>query len=347
MGVMSTDSLSPPHPIKSDLPSPYFRSLGSQQPLSRHLNHPPKLRYFHGSMTGTEETLKGKQGGGGIVEKAFALPLINSTYDSLASLSTPLQPYAEKGAAMMSSMGESYGAIKAGVQDKVPDAVSAKVTDAKGQVSAAVNSVDSSLCSGLDKLVDKMPALKKKTPELCNETKSSVGSFAFMATTYVTSFTVVSYALKFSEFGMDGADRILKMIPGEKKEPLVSGLHWVRDETAVVRQEGAKRNGSERVLALENASLLEVLAAAVDADLPVKPVPESSTPVKGDDSGSTDTSMEEVLESRHLALDKIAASTTDQADTGEELAKVDNSAIAEVHKEVKSGKDGKKGKRNK
>merc|ERR1719339_78525 len=102
----------------------------------------------------------------------------------------------------MSSMGESYGAIKAG--DKVPDAVSAKVTDAKGQVSAAVNSVDSSLCSGLDKLVDKMPALKKKTPELYNETKSSVGSFAFMATTYVASFTVVSYALKFSEFGMDG-----------------------------------------------------------------------------------------------------------------------------------------------
>jgi len=363
MGVMSTDSLSPSHPIKSDLPSPYFRSLGSQQPLSRHLNHPPKLRYFHGSMTGTEETLEGKQGGGGIVEKAFALPLVNSTYDSLASLSTPLQPYAEKGAAMMSSMGESYGAIKAGVQDKVPDAVSAKVTDAKGQVSAAVNSVDSSLCSGLDKLVDKMPALKKKTPELYNETKSSVGSFAFMATTYVASFTVVSYALKFSEFGMDGADRILKMIPGEKKEPLVSGLHWVRDETAVVRQEGAKRNGSERVLALENASLLEVLAgllnctyllnlfgvptAAVDADLPVKPVPESSTPVKGEDSGSTDTSMEEVLESRHLALDKIAASTADQADAGEELAKVDNSAIAEVHKEVKSGKDGKKGKRNK
>merc|ERR1711970_1413084 len=332
--------------MRSDLPSPYCRSLGSQQPLSRHLNHPPKLRYFHRSMTGTEETLVSKQGGG-IVEKAFALPLVNATYDSLASLSTPLQPYAEKGAAMMSSMGESYGAIKAGVQDKVPDAVSAKVTDAKGQVSAAVNSVDSSLCSGLDKLVDKMPALKKKTPELYNETKSSVGSFAFMATTYVASFTVVSYALKFSEFGMDGADRILKMIPGEKKEPLLSGLHWVRDETAVVRQEGAKRNGSERVLALENASLLEVLAAAVDADLPVKPVPESSTPVKGDDSGSTDTSMEEVLESRHLALDKIAASTADQADTGEELAKVDNSAIAEVHKEVKSGKDGKKGKRNK
>merc|ERR1711970_39251 len=348
--------------MRSDLPSPYCRSLGSQQPLSRHLNHPPKLRYFNRSMTGTEETLVSKQGGG-IVEKAFALPLVNATYDSLASLSTPLQPYAEKGAAMMSSMGESYGAIKAGVQDKVPDSVSAKVTDAKGQVSAAVNSVDSSLCSGLDKLVDKVPALKQETPELYNSTKSSVGSYAFMATTYVASFTLVSYALKFSDFGMDGADRILKMIPGEKTQPLLSGLHWVRDEAAVVRQEGARRNGSERVLALENASLLEVLAgllnckyllnlfgvptAAVDADLPVKPVPESSTPVKGDDSGSTDTSMEEVLESRHLALDKIAASTADQADTGEELAKVDNSAIAEVHKEVKSGKDGKKGKRNK
>merc|ERR1712192_72657 len=170
-------------------------------------------------------------------------------------------------------MGESYGAIKAGVQEKVPDCVSAKVTDSKGQVSAAVNSVDSSLCSGLDKLVDKVPALKQETPELYNSTKSSMSSYTFMATTYVASFTLVSYALKFSDFGMDGADRILKMIPGEETQPLLSGLHWVRDEAAVVRQEGARRNGSERVLALENASLLEVLAAAVDA--PVKPVPEA------------------------------------------------------------------------
>ena len=41
----------------SDLPSPVFRSLGSQQPLSRHLNHPPKLKYPRGSMTDTEEKL--------------------------------------------------------------------------------------------------------------------------------------------------------------------------------------------------------------------------------------------------------------------------------------------------
>jgi len=310
-------------------------------------------------MTGTEETLVSKQGGG-IVEKAFALPLVNATYDSLASLSTPLQPYAEKGAAMMSSMGESYGAIKAGVQDKVPDSVSAKVTDAKGQVSAAVNSVDSSLCSGLDKLVDKVPALKQETPELYNSTKSSVGSYAFMATTYVASFTLVSYALKFSDFGMDGADRILKMIPGEKTQPLLSGLHWVRDEAAVVRQEGARRNGSERVLALENASLLEVLAgllkcsyllnlfgvptAAVDADVPVKPVPEAVqdvTPVEGDCKN-----MEEVLESRHLAVDKIAT-TPDQVDTVEEVVKVDNDTEVNKVQEVKSGKEGKKGKKNK
>ena len=111
------------------------------------------------------------------MEKAFALPLVNATYDSLASLSTPLQvfllliliqyyiyhlllqPFAEKGAALISSMGESYGAIKAGVHDKVgqcaiqavllllkpsltqvPDSVSAKVTDAKGQVDFEVAS---------------------------------------------------------------------------------------------------------------------------------------------------------------------------------------------------------------
>merc|ERR1719361_2089868 len=98
---------------------------------------------------------------------------------------------------MMSSMGESYDAIKAGVQDKVPDVVTAKVTDAKGQVSAAVNSVDSSLCSGLDKLVDKVPALRQDTPELYNSTKSSMGSYAFMATTYMASFTVSTTPLNF------------------------------------------------------------------------------------------------------------------------------------------------------
>merc|ERR1712106_78889 len=348
--------------ITADLPSPYYRSLGSQQPLSRHLNHPPKLRYFHRSMTGTEETLVGKQGGG-IVEKAFALPLVNATYDSLASLSTPLQPYAEKGAAMMSSMGESYGVIKAGVQDKVPDVVSAKVTDAKGQVSAAVNSVASSLCSGLDKLVDKVPALKQETPELYNSTKSSVGSYAFMATTYVASFTLVSYALKFSDFGMGGADRILKMIPGEKTQPLLSGLHWVRDEAAVVRQEGARRNGSERVLALEDASLLEVLAgllkcsyllnlfgvptAAVDADAAVEPTPDAVQGVAPEEGVGSTKNMEEVLESRHLAVDKIAA-TSDHVDAVEEVAKVEND-LGEANKaqEVKSGKEGKKGKKNK
>ena len=117
------------------------------------------------------------------------------------------------------------------------------------------------------------------------------------------------------------------------------------------------------MLALENASLLEVLAgllnctyllklfgvstAAVDADLPVKTVPEAVTPVEREDSGSPSENMEELLESRHLALDQIAATPADQVDTAEEFAKVDNNAIAEVHQEVKSGKDGKKGKKNK
>merc|ERR1719234_1603560 len=149
------------------------------------------------------------------------------------------------------------------------------------------------------------------------------------------------------------------MIPGEKTQPLLSGLHWVRDEAAVVRQEGARRNGSERVLALENASLLEVLAgllkcsyllnlfaaaAAVDADAPVEPVPEAVqavAPVEGDCKN-----MEEVLESRHLAVDKMAA-TSDQVDTVEEVAKVDDDAEVNKVQEVKSGKEGKKGKKNK
>ena len=114
------------------------------------------------------------------------------------------------------------------------------------------------------------------------------------------------------------------------------------------------------MLALENASLLEVLAgllkcsyllnlfgvptAAVDADVPVKPVPEAVqdvTPVEEDCKN-----MEEVLESRHLAVDEIAT-TPDQADTVEEVVKADNDAEVNKVQEVKSGKEGKKGKKNK
>merc|ERR1712029_458149 len=133
-----------------------------------------------------------------------------------------------------------------------------------------------------------------------------------------------------------------------KTQPLRSGLHWVRDEAAVVRQEGARRNGSERVLALENASLLEVMGAAVDADAPVKPAPDAVQGVvpEGENSGST-KNMEEVLELRHLAVDKVAA-TSDHVDAVvEEVAKVDEMAEVTKVQDVKSGREGKKGKKNK
>ena len=39
------------------------------------------------------------------------------------------------------------------------------------QVVAAAASVDASLCSGVDSLVDKVPVLKQTTPELINSTK--------------------------------------------------------------------------------------------------------------------------------------------------------------------------------
>ena len=90
-------------------------------------------------------------------------------------------------------------------------------------------------------------------------------------------------------------------------------------------------------------NLFGVPTAAVDADAPVKPVSEAVqdvTPVEGDCKN-----MEEVLESRHLAVDKIAT-TPDQVDAVEEVVKVDNDAEVKVQ-EVKSGKEGKKGKKNK
>ena len=117
------------------------------------------------------------------------------------------------------------------------------------------------------------------------------------------------------------------------------------------------------MLALENASLLEVLAgllnctrllsrfgvqtASVDADTPVKHAPVAITPVKyapyiatsedEDNLRSTSSSIEELLRTRHLSVDQITSTPIDQFDTGEEFAKVDIEELAEVQKDVNFG----------
>ena len=123
-----------------------------------------------------------------VVEKVFNLPLVTDTYDSLAKFSSPLHPYMERAGSIASPVVDRAFTFKAGIESMTPEMIQTGYNSAKGQVCcllffllimivislqvvAVAASVDASLCSGVDSLVDKVPALKQATPALYNSTK--------------------------------------------------------------------------------------------------------------------------------------------------------------------------------
>merc|ERR1711936_1558185 len=188
-----------------------------------------------------------------VVEKVFNLPLVTDAYDSLANLSTPMQPYVDKAGSLASPVATTF---TAGMESMTPDVLQTGYNSAKGQVVAAAASVDASLCSGVDSLVDKVPVLKQTTPELINSTKEGVSSYATLAATYIASFTLVQLFLKASDVCLETADSLLKWTSNEKVEPIMMGLRRVRSDVSTVRKEGVIQNGTEKAKMLEEASLL-------------------------------------------------------------------------------------------
>merc|ERR1711973_328604 len=105
-----------------------------------------------------------------VVEKVFDLPVVSDTYDSLVKLSSPLSPYVEKIGTMASPVVDQALDLKAGIEGKIPEVVQTGYTTALNKaVSAAAT-----LCSGVDNLVEKVPALKQSTPVLYSSTMESV-----------------------------------------------------------------------------------------------------------------------------------------------------------------------------
>jgi len=198
-----------------------------------------------------------------VVEKVFDLPLVTDTYDSLAKLSTPLHPYMEKAGSIASPVVNTAFTFKAGLESMTPEMIQTGYNSAKGQVVAAAASVDASLCSGVDTLVDKVPALKQATPALYNSTKEGVSSYATLAATYVASFTLAHVFLKASDVGLETADSVLKWTSNEKVEPIMMGLRRVRNDVSTVRKEGVIRNGTDKAKVLEEASLMWAMVEMV------------------------------------------------------------------------------------
>ena len=68
------------------------------------------------------------------VVKAFDLPVVSDTYNSLVKLSSPLSPVVEKISSMTSPAVDQVLGLKAGIEAKVPDVVLMGFNSALAQV---------------------------------------------------------------------------------------------------------------------------------------------------------------------------------------------------------------------
>ena len=74
------------------------------------------------------------------VVKAFDLPVVSDTYNSLVKFTSPLSPVVEKIGSMVSPAVDKVLGLKAGIEAKVPDAVSTGFNSALTQVSSLPSS---------------------------------------------------------------------------------------------------------------------------------------------------------------------------------------------------------------
>merc|ERR1712200_114283 len=151
----------------------------------------------------------------GVVEKVLELPVVNDTYDSLVKLSSPLNPYVEKIGTLASPAVDQALDFSASIEGKVPDVVQTSYASALNKAASMAASLDATLCSGVDNLVDKVPALNQATPTLYNSTRESVGRYASLVATYMASFTIARVFLKAVDLGLETTDGLLKLTQPE------------------------------------------------------------------------------------------------------------------------------------
>jgi len=191
-----------------------------------------------------------------VVEKIFDLPVVSDTYDSLVKLSSPLSLYVEKIGTLASPVVDQALEFRARTEDKVPEGVQTGYTTTLNKVVTAAASLDATLCSGVDTLVEKVPALKLATPTLYNSTRESVGSYATLVATYVASFTIAQVFLKVADLGLETTEGLLKLTANEKVDPILWGMRRVRSEASSLRKEGIVSNGTVKAKTLEEATLI-------------------------------------------------------------------------------------------
>merc|ERR1712150_123186 len=167
-------------------------------------------------------------------------------------------PVVEKIGSMASPAMDQVLGLKAGIEAKVPDVVLTGFNSGLAQVTSAAASLDAKLSSGIDNLVEKMPALKEATPALYDSTREGVKSYATLAATYLevlASFTLAHVCLKAIDLSLETTDGLLKWSANDKVDPVVVGLRRLRSHAEHLRKQGVGLNGTEKAKVLEEAAL--------------------------------------------------------------------------------------------
>ena len=218
------------------------------------------------------------------VEKAMALPLVNSAYSEVTRVTSP---YMESTMTKVSPVVETTMSMVTGVRSQVEDKVyyyiiilkfdiihymnikvlphiPAKVTEtvatvqtaAVEHVTSAVEKVDNFACGGIDQLTDKVPQLKEATPKIMEETRTSVNSYLGRLTDYAASFSVSQLALKVLDSGLDLVDDALTSLGSEEEGAVRSGVKMVHSAANTIRVTAVNKAGTEKAKKIEEASIL-------------------------------------------------------------------------------------------
>merc|ERR1711972_446049 len=166
------------------------------------------------------------------------------------------EPLFEKIGTMASPVVDQALDIKASLEGKIPEIVQTGYTTALNKAVSAAVTLDATLCSGVDNLVEKVPALKQSTPVLYSSTRESVGSYATLVATYVASFIISQVFLKAADLGLETTDGLLKLTANQKVDPIPTGLRRVRSDATSLRKEGIVLNGTAKAKILEEATLI-------------------------------------------------------------------------------------------
>merc|ERR1739847_89897 len=240
--------------------------------------------------------------------------------DSLVSNVTSLKTRAEQAVPQCCTTVLCYAATSA-IADKMGAAKDFTLTQldtAAGQVNSAVGSLDTIACDGLDQLTEKIPALKKETPELYESTKDSAICYLDFAKVYLASFTVAQLALTLTEQTLFAATEAIKYAGLENKDvvkPVVENIEAIRRSARAIWRAGAKEAEPVPAKTIGEAFLVGAVAEILGANYFLSYVGLKVVPVhllKNETTETLETSFEEDTVEEMLSDEKLATYVSDE-----------------------------------